>query len=300
MVDLNTQAAYKLNISDLKENTYVKDDNGKEPNYLNLADKIKVYRVRILARVTFKYSSEDGNYASITLDDDTGTIRVKAWQNIKSVLDTKKEDLVDMIALVREWNGEVYLVPEVLRIVDNPDMKTLRRLEILRFKKEEGILDKDTIQKEITSIKTSFGSESNTVVSSDAKSDATDNTIDGRNKKEDNPDTIKSPINEQKSEQVKVAIPKPIENKITSQKPTDEKTTGTQDDTSETSSENTEKPLRVRILEVIEKLDAGDGAAIDDVLESVKGPEKDTEEVINELLSEGTCYEPRAGKIKVL
>lgn len=282
MVDLNMQAAYKLNISDLTENEYVKDDTGKEPNYLNLADKLKVYRVRILARVTFRYASEDGNYASITLDDDTGTIRVKAWQNIKAVLDTKKEDLVDMIALVREWNGEVYLVPEVLRIIDNPDMKTLRALEILRFKKDEGILDKATIQKEITELKTSIDPESATVKSSVDKADSKI--------------VLDTSAQEPKEKTKKETIQKPIGNKMAPETSTDEKTTDTQDEKSETP----EKPLRVRILEAVEKLDEGDGAAIDDVLDSVEGPEKDSEGVINELLSEGTCYEPRAGKIKVL
>ena len=286
MVNLNTQAAYKLDISDLTDNKYVKDDTGKEPNYLNLADKIKVYRVRILARVTFRYASEDGNYASITLDDDTGTIRVKAWQNIKAVLDTKKEDLVDMIALVREWNGEVYLVPEVLRIVDNPDMKTLRALEILRFKKDECIMDKGTIQKEITALKTSIDPESATVKSSVDKADS--KTV------------LDTSTQEPKEKTKKETIRKPIENKIPQETSKDKETIETSDSASKKDAGATEKPLRVRILEAVEKLDEGDGAAIDDVLDSVDGPEKASEEVINELLSEGTCYEPRAGKIKVL
>ncbi|MBW6461899.1 MAG: hypothetical protein K0B07_02540 [DPANN group archaeon] len=288
MVNLKTQAAYKLNISDLTENTYIKDDTGKLTNYLDLGGKIKVYRVRLLARVTFMYASADGNYASITLDDDTGTIRVKAWQNIKMVLDTKNEDLVDIIALVREWNGEVYLVPEVLRIIDNPDIKTLRSLEILSFKKEEGILDKDTVQKEITLIKKSLNSESNQVVSSVEDDDINQKIM------------IKTNVNVPKSENVKEILSTHIEKTIVSKKSPAKKTTDIPELESKKIPEKKEKSLRVCMLDIIETLDEGDGAAIDDVIDSVNGSSKDSEAVINELLSEGTCYEPRAGKIKIL
>ncbi|NOQ55412.1 MAG: hypothetical protein GQ477_01255 [Nanohaloarchaea archaeon] len=282
MVDFNMWAGYKLNISDLLSNPYVKVEDGSGQNHINIKDRLKVVRVRILAQVTFKYASEDGNYASMTLDDGTGNVRVKAWQNIKVVLETEKDDLIDIIAMVREWNGEVYLVPEVLRIVDNPELKTLRSLEILRFKKEIGIIDKETIEKEITSIKNQNNPDA----------DDTD-TDDG---------TSKSESKQSVSESVQELEIKNDEMIESSKKSEGSKIDVLKDrpETQDTESEPEEKTLRVLIIEMIEKLDDGDGAAIDDVLDSIKSPTKDTESIINELLSEGTCYEPRAGKIKVL
>ncbi|MCK4927920.1 MAG: hypothetical protein KAS11_05590, partial [Candidatus Aenigmarchaeota archaeon] len=166
--------------------------------------------------------------------------------------------LIDIIANVREWNGEVYLVPEVLRKIDDPDLEILRRLEIQKFRKDMELPEKEDIEKEI-------GSENKTVpdVPDVVDVDTKDTKDIDDKEKEDKAETLKeeSPAKEEK-------------------KP--------------------EKSLRVLVLEVIDKLDEGDGADFEDVIGSVKGPEKEVEAIINDFLSEGTCYEPRAGKIKVL
>ena len=149
MHDSKKIPAYKLNISDIVNNPYVKTDDEFEPNFIDLVGKLKVIRVRILAKVAFKYLSDDGNYGSITLDDGRCSVRVKAWQDVKCLKETEKEDLIDIIAKVREWNGEVYLIPEVMRKVDEPELEELRRLEILKFKKDIGLPEKEGIEKEI-------------------------------------------------------------------------------------------------------------------------------------------------------
>ncbi|MCK5289569.1 MAG: hypothetical protein KAJ56_01380, partial [Candidatus Aenigmarchaeota archaeon] len=156
MHEAKKNPAYKLDISDIISSPYVKTEADLEPNYIDIAGKLRVIRVRILAKVTFKYISDDGNYASITLGDGKNSIRVKAWQDIKCLKETEKEDLIDIIANVREWNGEVYLVPEVLRKIDDPDFETLRRLEIQKFRKDMDLPEKKDIEKEI-------GSENKTV-----------------------------------------------------------------------------------------------------------------------------------------
>ncbi|NOQ37421.1 hypothetical protein GQ472_00905 [archaeon] len=258
MHEAKRHPAYKLDISDITCNPYIKTEADLEPNYIDIAGKLKVIRVRLLAKVTFKYLSDDGNYASITLGDGKNSIRVKAWQDIRCLKETEKENLIDIIANVREWNGEVYLVPEVLRKIDDPNLETLRRLEIQKFRKDMGFPEKEDIEKEI-------GSENKTVPDVPAIVDTDTKDIDDK-EKEDKAETLKeeAPAKEEK-------------------KP-----------------EKEEKSLRVLVLEIIDKLDEGDGADFEDVLGSVKGPEKEVEAIINDFLSEGTCYEPRAGKIKVL
>ncbi len=260
MHDAKKSPAYKLDISDITCNPYVKTDGDLEPNFVDIAGKLKVIRVRLLAKVTFKYLSDDGNYASITLGDGKNSIRVKAWQDIRCLKETEKDNLIDIIANVREWNGEVYLIPEVLRKIDDPDLEILRHLEIQKFRKDMSLPEKEDIEKKI-------GSENKTVpdVPETIDVDAKDAKDIGDEEKEDKAEILKE------------------ESSAKEEKP-----------------KNEEKSLRVLVLEVIDNLDKGDGADFEDVLGSIKGPEKEVEAIINDFLSEGTCYEPRAGKIKVL
>ncbi len=260
MHEAKKNPAYKLNISDITDNPYVKTDGDFEPNFIDIAGKLKVIRVRILAKVTFRYVSDDGNYASITLSDGKSSIRVKAWQDIKCLKETEKEDMVDIIAKVREWNGEMYLVPEVMRKIDDPNLETLRRLEIKKFRKDMDLSQKAGIEKEING-------RTNVDVT----------------EKEKRPLEKEEKTIEEPQEEAKINAPEDESSAKDNNEPKKE-----------------EKSLRVIVLEVIDNLDEGDGADFDDVLESVKGKEKEVEEIINDFLSEGTCYEPRAGKIKVL
>ena len=273
-------SAYKLNIIDITDNLYVKSDSSYGTNFVDIKGVLKVSKVRILAKVTFKFISDDKNYASITLDDGTGNLRVKIWQDIKILDGVENDDLIDILAQVREWNGDVYLVPEALRIVDDPELKTLRRLEILKFKRDIGLLDREAIAKEITNPKT------DTLIVKPINTESKKIPVDTDSKKLD----VDKKTSEKNSELIldnsKSEIEKTKKQEMSSEKRSD----GTEET----------RPLRVRILEIIEKLDDGEGADIDEVFDGVKVPTKESDAVINELLSEGTCYEPRAGRIKVL
>lgn len=54
------------------------------------------------------------------------------------------------------------------------------------------------------------------------------------------------------------------------------------------------------VLDAIQELDEGEGADYSDILDEVDEPEDKLEDTVNSLLSEGTCYEPKPGKIKKL
>ena len=60
------------------------------------------------------------------------------------------------------------------------------------------------------------------------------------------------------------------------------------------------KSLKDSILKIIDNLDEGTGAEYTAIITESKLSEVEVEEVINDLLSEGTCYEPRPGRIKRL
>jgi len=54
------------------------------------------------------------------------------------------------------------------------------------------------------------------------------------------------------------------------------------------------------VLDAIQELDEGEGADYSEILDAIDEPEDKLEDTVNSLLSEGTCYEPKPGKIKKL
>jgi RPA family protein len=58
--------------------------------------------------------------------------------------------------------------------------------------------------------------------------------------------------------------------------------------------------LEQDVLDAVQDLDEGEGADYSDILDEIDEPEDKLEDTINSLLSEGTCYEPKPGKIKKL
>lgn len=65
---------------------------------------------------------------------------------------------------------------------------------------------------------------------------------------------------------------------------------------SEEDMENIER----EVLDAVQELDEGEGADYSDILDMIDEPEDKLEDTVNSLLSEGTCYEPKPGKIKKL
>src|SRR3989338_5220493 len=82
-------------------------------NYVLTRDGMRLSRVRILATVVDKFLSDSGRYAAITLDDGSDTIRAKAFNAVAVFDNLSVGDLVDFIGKVREYQGELYLVPEL-------------------------------------------------------------------------------------------------------------------------------------------------------------------------------------------
>jgi len=60
------------------------------------------------------------------------------------------------------------------------------------------------------------------------------------------------------------------------------------------------KDVKDLILQIIKENDTGDGVDYLTIIEKSGIPEDVIDEVVNELLSEGTCYEPKPGKIKIV
>jgi len=93
---------------------------------------IKIKRARLLGTVVDKYVKTDGTYGVINVDDGSGVIRVKVWrEDLKMIENIKESDIVDVIGRIKERDGEVYITPDVIIKVTDPNFEILRELEIL-------------------------------------------------------------------------------------------------------------------------------------------------------------------------
>ena len=117
-------------ICDLKrllEGLYV-EMPGWEPNYVIIDERLKVSRVNVIGVITLV--DTQGGGARYTLTDGTGDIALRSYEG--SEPRAKPGDLVVVIGRPRVYQNEIYLVPEVIRTIDqNWVNHRKRQLELL-------------------------------------------------------------------------------------------------------------------------------------------------------------------------
>ena len=134
---ISRQTAFIVNIKDIINSKYVKTEGEWTPNYLEI-NSLKVSRINIMGVIISV--SEDENVKSFVLDDGSSSIQVRIFEQD---FDKKLEigDIVMIIGKPREYNDEKYIVPEIIKDIQNEDWLELR-------KKQLKILNKDTVVKE--------------------------------------------------------------------------------------------------------------------------------------------------------
>ncbi len=132
---MQRQVAFRLNIKDVIQNPIKREGN---LTYIELDGK-KIIRVCLMGTIVSKFVSEDQNYVSITIDDSTDTIRIKLWRTddnlIDRMIDLKIGDLIDVVGRIREYDDEVYIYPEAVVKVEDPNAFIARKLEIKELRK---------------------------------------------------------------------------------------------------------------------------------------------------------------------
>lgn len=245
-MEVRRQTATRVRISDLVNSRFVHKE-GLEPSYILTDLGQRISRVKLIGTVIDKFMSEDGNYSSITITDDTNSIRIKAFKEDVNIFNNVElGDLVLVIGKVREYAEENYVIPEIVKKVSDPNYETLHKLEVLKtilaqkraleiINKEKGnFSDLEELKKYLSK---EYGIENQ----------------------------VSEGIFEafMQAEQVK------------------------------------EKDYKSLILETIERLDKGKGVEIVKLIKESKLPENVFNEVITELIIDGTCYEPSPGVIKI-
>ncbi len=120
--------AYKLRIGHLLSGKPVKE--GEKLKHLEIGNK-QVVRVNLIANLIDKYVQEgEKKFASITLDDGSGQLKVKNFgEEIEKFSPFNQGDTLLIIGLVRSWNNELYLTPEIIKKKE-PSYLLIRKLEL--------------------------------------------------------------------------------------------------------------------------------------------------------------------------
>ena len=119
--------AYKLRIGEILagkpiiENERLRSIESKNRN---------IVRVNLIANVIEKYIQDgEKKFASVTLDDASGQIKIKAFGDEITKLEALSEgETLLIIGLLRYWNNEVYITPEIIKKKE-PQYLLVRKLE---------------------------------------------------------------------------------------------------------------------------------------------------------------------------
>ena len=102
-----------------------------KPTYVITQFGEKLSRVNVVATAVDKFESEDGNYATLTIDDGSGLLRAKAFKNTGMVKDIEVGDAVLVIGKIKEYQGEVYVNLEIVK-KSEPNYEIKHKLEVLK------------------------------------------------------------------------------------------------------------------------------------------------------------------------
>ncbi|MBL7050543.1 hypothetical protein ISS04_00080 [Candidatus Woesearchaeota archaeon] len=108
------QIAYKTKIKDILEGEYIKED-GWIPNYI-LSGTKKISRVNLVGVVVAK--SDNSENQEFVLEDKSGKISVRFFEKKDSFGVWGIGDFLRIIGRPREYNGQKYIVPEIIKNVE--------------------------------------------------------------------------------------------------------------------------------------------------------------------------------------
>ena len=154
------QTAYKIRIKNILDSRYIKTE-GFAPNYLEINTQ-EVSRINIMGVVVQK--SELDNYKTLIIDDGTGKISARVFENdtLLDIIDVG--NIVLIIGRPREFSSEKYLLIETIKKI-NHSWARVRKLELEKnWKKsdsfsdnnssiEEGVIDSGPTSKIVKLIK---------------------------------------------------------------------------------------------------------------------------------------------------
>ncbi len=280
--------ARKINIEDVINGNYYQQD-GFDPNYIITPYGLRVSRGRILGTVMDTYINDDESYGALTLDDGTDTIRAKFFQDLDMMADIEKGDIVEVVGKVKEYDNEIYVNPELI-IPRNATYELLRAVELTSMRDEW----RDHIE---TAKRLQDAGKSDEDIEQELKGEGLGGPeIEGILKYVTLGEEAFEKGTQTTTTENGATITQSTSQAQTHPTVDDEDA----DDSADEDEDDESGDHRADILDAIEDLDDGDGADYGAIQDAVDIDEDTMEDAVNDLLSDGTCYEPRPGRIKKL
>ncbi|MHA1300141.1 MAG: OB-fold nucleic acid binding domain-containing protein [Candidatus Helarchaeota archaeon] len=141
------ETAYKISISDIINGNFIRIDNKSyvvTPFGLNI-NRARIFGVVVYSQIYKQDQNEENidiarkDYGFLVLDDGTETIRVKVWGDdidkykLQSI---EIGDNLDIIGRVREYKDEIFIMPEIILKIDDPNWELVRELEKIELKQQ--------------------------------------------------------------------------------------------------------------------------------------------------------------------
>lgn len=127
------QVAYKISLKEVLTSKFVKEE-GWTPNYIVLEDNTQVSRVNIVA-IVVESTESSAQWSSIRVDDGSATMTIRAFENKDLLNNWNVGDIVTVIGRIREYNGQRYIQPEIVKRMEQAEWLELRRAELQKLRK---------------------------------------------------------------------------------------------------------------------------------------------------------------------
>lgn len=132
------QTAYLTTIATLFSGIFIKAEAQMQPSYIKTSSGKKLSRIHLIAVVVSFSDALSSNAAQeITLDDGTGKIVARSFENPDFFAGVQLGDILRVVGKVRAFNEQIYLIPEIIKKITNKQWITLHKLQINLIEREE-------------------------------------------------------------------------------------------------------------------------------------------------------------------
>jgi len=122
------QIACKARIAELINGNYIKEE-GWTPNYIITKYGKHISRINLIGTVISKGNGGQ-EYQSLIIDDGSGTISLRAFEKSETINNTEIGDVIIVIGRPREYGPEKYIVPEIIKKINNNKWINVRKIEL--------------------------------------------------------------------------------------------------------------------------------------------------------------------------
>jgi len=129
MEDFKRQIARKVSITELQNGSYIRQE-GWQSNYVQTPSGDKVSRVNILGTVV-----SEQQMGQFTIDDGTGKIMIRKFEESQIIPDLEIGQVIMVIGRTREFGNQIYILPEIIKPIQNKIWIQVRLQELQRSSK---------------------------------------------------------------------------------------------------------------------------------------------------------------------